>query len=330
MARRLPSSPPVLPGFTFVHALGSGGFADVFLYEQNLPRRQVAIKVLLPEVVNPRVRNMFQAEAQLMAQLSTHPAILTVFEASVSADGRPYLVTELCPSGLGERFRQERLPVAEVLRTGIRVAAALETAHRANVLHRDIKPGNILLTAYGHPVLSDFGIAASLAAGDSANAVGLSVPWSAPEVIRQETTGTIASEIFSLGATVYSLLAGRSPFEVVDRDNSPGHLAGRILKGKLTPMGRPDVPASLEALLAASMSRRQHDRPHSAMEFARQLQAIETEMGLAQTPIDVVGDSWSGGLVSGLDDRTALAPLFTVEAPWWRRKKSPKDRVASP
>ncbi|GAB2823455.1 hypothetical protein GCM10027022_12700 [Alpinimonas psychrophila] len=330
MVRRLPSNPPVLPGFTFVRAVGSGGFADVFLYEQNLPRRQVAIKVLLPEVVNPRVRNMFQAEAQLMAQLSTHPAILTVFEASISSDGRPYLVTELCPTGLGDRFRSERIPVAEVLRTGIRVAAALETAHRANVLHRDIKPGNILLTAYGHPVLSDFGIAASLAAGDSSTAVGLSVPWSAPEVIRQETTGTIASEIFSLGATVYSLLAGRSPFEVVGKENSPGHLAGRILKGKISPLGRPDVPASLESLLAATMSRRTDDRPHSAMEFARQLQAIESELGLAQTPIDVVGDAWSGGLVGPPEDRTELSSLLTVPTPWWRRKKTTVDRVSSP
>lgn len=330
MARRLPSTPPVLPGFTFVRALGSGGFADVFLYEQNLPRRQVAVKVLLPEVVNPRVRNMFQAEAQLMAQLSTHPAILTVFEASVSTDGRPYLVTELCPSGLGERFRSERIPVAEVLRTGIRVAAALETAHRANVLHRDIKPGNILLTAYGHPVLSDFGIAASIAVGDPDTAVGLSVPWSAPEVIRQETTGTIASEIFSLGATVHSLLAGHSPFEVDGKENSPGHLAGRIVKGKISPIGRSDVPANLETFLATSMSRRPHDRPHSAMEFARQLQAIESELGRAQTPIDVVGDAWSGALVGILDDRTELSSLIAIETPWWRRKKPHRDRVSSP
>ncbi len=327
MVRRLPSTPPTLPGFTFIRVLGSGGFADVFLYEQNLPRRQVAVKVLLPEVVNPRVRNMFQAEAQLMAQLSTHPAILTVFDASVSDDGRPYLVTEMCPTGLGERFRSERISVAEVLRTGIRVSAALETAHRANVLHRDIKPGNILLTVYGHPVLSDFGIAASLNAGESGTAVGLSVPWSAPEVIRQETTGTTASEIFSLGATVYSLLAGRSPFEIVGKENSPGHLAGRILKGKVNAIGRADVPASLDSLLARTMSRHQDDRPHSAVEFARQLQVIESELGLAQTPIDVVGDAWSGRLVGRAEDLTQLTPILGVEAPWWRRKRVPRNRV---
>ncbi len=69
MARRLPSRPPVLPGFSHMHVLGSGGFADVFLYEQNMPRRQVAVKVMLSEVVNDQVRQMFQAEANLMANV---------------------------------------------------------------------------------------------------------------------------------------------------------------------------------------------------------------------------------------------------------------------
>ena len=113
MARRLPSQPPVLPGFSYVHVLGSGGFADVFLYEQNMPRRQVAVKVMLSEVVNDQVRQMFQAEANLMAQLSSHPSILTVYQASVSSDGRPYLVMELCSSALSQRYRVERLPVVE-------------------------------------------------------------------------------------------------------------------------------------------------------------------------------------------------------------------------
>ena len=320
MARRLPSTPPVLSGFTFVRVLGSGGFADVFLYEQQLPRRNVAIKVLLPEVVNPRVRDMFQSEAQLMSQLSTHPAILSVFEAGVSSDGRPYLVTEVCNSGYGERFRAETLPVAEALRTGIKIAAALETAHRANVLHRDIKPGNILITAYGHPVLSDFGIASSVYQGDDTTAVGLSVPWSAPEVIRETTTGTTASEIWALGATVYSLLAGRSPFEVPGKDNSPGHLAGRILKSKPQPIGRDDVPPQLEALLLKALSKNPIDRQHSAVEFARELQQVETSMGLAQTPLDVVGDEWgSNAIVINDNDRTMLAPLDAHASPSWRR-----------
>ena len=321
MAGRLPSTPPVLSGFTFVRVLGSGGFADVFLYEQQLPRRQVAVKVLLPEVTNPRVRDMFQAEAQLMSQLSTHPSVLSVFEAGVSSDGRPYLVTEVCVSGYGERFRAETLPVAEALKVGVSIASAVETAHRANVLHRDIKPGNVLVTNYGYPVLSDFGIASTLFMGSTENAVGLSVPWSAPEVIREQTTGTTASEVWSLAATVYSLLAGRSPFEVPGKDNSPGVLAGRILKSAPQPIGRPDVPARLEEILDLAMSKDPIERPHSALEFARQLQQVESSMSLPQTRLDVAGDEWgSNAITINENDRTALAPLDMHAAPVWKRK----------
>jgi serine/threonine protein kinase len=112
-----------------------------------MPRRQVAVKVMLSEVVNEQVRQMFQAEANLMAQLSTHPSILTVYQASVSADGRPYLVMELCSASLSERYRREPVPVPEVLKIAIKIASAVETAHRAGVLHRDIKPSNILTSA---------------------------------------------------------------------------------------------------------------------------------------------------------------------------------------
>jgi serine/threonine protein kinase len=119
MARRLPSNPPNLPGFSFVRVLGSGGFADVFLYEQNMPRRQVAVKVLLSEVVTPQVRAMFQAEANVMAQLSAHPSVLTVYQASVSSDGRPYLVMELCSPALNQRYRVDPVPVPDVLRIGV-------------------------------------------------------------------------------------------------------------------------------------------------------------------------------------------------------------------
>src|SRR3954465_3891700 len=107
MAPGLPAPPPNLPGFSYVRVLGSGGFADVFLYEQNMPRRQVAVKVMLNEVVNEQGRQVFQPEANPMARVSAPPAILTVYQASVSADGRPYLVMELCSASLSERYRRE-------------------------------------------------------------------------------------------------------------------------------------------------------------------------------------------------------------------------------
>lgn len=306
MARRLPSPPPVLPGFTTIHVLGSGGFADVFLYEQNMPRRQVAVKVMLSEVVNDQVRQMFQAEANLMAQLSSHPSILTVYQASVSSDGRPYLVMELCSSALSERYRRERIPVPEVLRIAVKIGSAIETAHRAGVLHRDIKPSNILLTAYGHPVLSDFGIASTLSEADTHESVGLSIPWSAPEVLMDETPGSIASEVWSFSATVYSLLAGRSPFEIPGESNKSVDLISRINRARPQPIGRSDVPPNLERALAQAMARKPENRPASVLELVRELQAIETELGVPQTPIEVAMDDWALATVSDLEDRTRI------------------------
>jgi serine/threonine protein kinase len=306
VTRRLPSTPPNLPGFAFIRVLGSGGFADVFLYEQNMPRRLVAVKVLLAEVVNDELRQMFQAEANLMAQLSSHPSILTVYQASVAADGRPYLVMEYCSSTLGQRYRAVQLPLAEVLSIGVRIASAVETAHRQGVLHRDIKPSNILTTAYGHPVLSDFGIAATLGEAERSDAVGLSIPWSAPEVLHDDVSGTVASEVWSLGATVYSLVAGRTPFEVPGGDNGTVALMSRIEKAKPAPTGRSDVPPSLEAVLARAMSRRPHDRQGSALEFIRDLQAVEEELGLPQTPLEVAMDDWALATAIDLDERTRV------------------------
>jgi tRNA A-37 threonylcarbamoyl transferase component Bud32 len=304
MARRLPSQPPTLPGFTHMHVLGAGGFADVFLYEQNMPRRQVAVKVMLSEVVNDNVRQMFQAEANLMAQLSAHPSILTVYQASVSSDGRPYLVMELCSSSLSQRYRAERLPVAEVLRIAVKIGSAIETAHRAGVLHRDIKPSNILMTAYGHPVLSDFGIASTLSGTREGAVVGMSIPWSAPEVLMDETAGTIESEVWAFAATIYSFLAGRSPFEVPGDSNKSTDLIARINRARPQPIGRSDVPPSLEHVLIRAMSRRPEDRPASVLELVAELQLIETELGLQQTQVEVAMDDWALATVADLEDRT--------------------------
>src|SRR3954451_518429 len=140
------SSPPVLAGLTFVRPLGSGGFADVFLYEQSMPRREVAVNVLPSNVADAELLRMFNAEADVLARLSAHPSIVTVYQAGISADGRAYIVMEYCPGSLARRYRIERLPVQEVLAVGVRMASALESAHSAGLVHRDVKPSNILIT----------------------------------------------------------------------------------------------------------------------------------------------------------------------------------------
>ncbi|MEC5148624.1 serine/threonine-protein kinase [Cryobacterium sp. GrIS_2_6] len=314
MQRRLPSMPPNLPGFSYLRVLGSGGFADVFLYQQDLPRRQVAVKVLLAEVVNDQVRQLFQAEANLMASLSSHPSILTVFQAGVSADGRPYLVMEQCSPALSQRYRAEPLGVPEVLQVGITIANAVQAAHQAGMLHRDLKPSNILVTRYGHAVLGDFGIAATVSEARNVEAVGLSIPWSAPEVLLDEVSGSVASEVWSLGATLYSFLAGHSPFEIPGAENSSAHLISRINKARVPAIGRADVPSRLELILQRAMSRRPESRQGSVLELIRELQSVEGELGLLPTRLEVADEDWAAENGVDDDDRTRISAVNSINA----------------
>ena len=193
MATRPPSTPPAIPGFESIRLLGSGGFADVFLYQQTHPRRQVAVKVLLKERMAASTVAGFAEEANVMAQFANHPSIVAVYAAGVSGDGRPYLVMEYCSKpNLQMRHRAERFSEAETLRIGIQIAGAIETTHRAGILHRDIKPANILATEYGRPKLTDFGISAA----GGQELVGMSIPWSPPESLAVPPTGTAASDVY--------------------------------------------------------------------------------------------------------------------------------------
>jgi serine/threonine protein kinase len=149
-------------------------------------------------------------------------------------------------------------------------------------------------------------------------------------VLLDETPGSIASEVWSLGATVYSLLAGRSPFEVPGGSNSSTDLMSRIARAKPQPIGRADVPASLENLLKRAMSRKPELRPASALDFVRELQVIETELGVSQTPIEVSMDEWASATVQDMEDRTRLRPLPSSAAtPSPRRRRRAIAAAAS-
>jgi eukaryotic-like serine/threonine-protein kinase len=308
MMLRPVSTPPELPGYDFVTTLGSGGFSDVFQYEQRLPRRMVAVKVLLTEQVDQSTRARFVAEANLMAQLSTHPYIVTIYHADVAGDGRPYFVMEYCSGpSLADRYKREEFSVEDALRTGVRLAGAVATAHLAGILHRDIKPANVLTNDCGWPALTDFGISSTLeeelpvatvtgagslrpaeSTGSSeSQSVGMSVPWSPAEMFEDDPKPDVRSDVFSLAATIHTLLAGRTPFEIPGRSNGTLDLIGRIERGAVTPIARDDVPRSLTAVLSKGMATRRSDRYSSAVDFARALQRIELELGYSPTGIDV-------------------------------------------
>ncbi len=320
---RAASQPPELPGYDFISTLGSGGFSDVFLYQQRLPRRRVAVKVLLTEQLGPATKARFVDEANLMAQLSTHPYIVTIYHAGVAGDGRPYFVMEHCSGpSLAERYKRERFTVEDALRTGVRLAGAIATAHGAGILHRDIKPANVLTNDFGWPALTDFGISSSLeddlpgqtqtgplsgaervgsktseTTGTSeAQSVGMSVPWSPAEMFEDDPKPDVRSDVFSLAATIHTLLAGQTPFEIRGRSNGTLDLIGRIERGAITPIGRDDVPRALTAVLAKGMATIPASRYATAVDFARALQRIELELGYAATGIEVPRLASSGSV----------------------------------
>ncbi|HEX3678674.1 MAG TPA: serine/threonine-protein kinase [Galbitalea sp.] len=303
---RASSTHPVLAGYQYVRLLGSGGFSDVFLYDQAFPKRRVAVKVLLLEELTQESRNAFTAEANVMAQLSAHPYIVTIFQAAVAEDDRPYLVMEYCSGpSLAEQYKQQPLSVAQTLEMGVRLSSAIATAHAAGILHRDIKPANVLTNQFGWPALTDFGISStveeiastmtttsrSLANPGATNggtaSVGMSIPWSPPEMFDDEPKPDVRSDVFSLAATLYTVLAGHTPFEVPGRSNGSVDLIGRIARGAITPMSRSDVPASLIAVLQRGMSSDPGERFATAVEFGRALQRVEVELAFPQTPLDV-------------------------------------------
>jgi len=344
------SRPPELKGFRYLRQLGSGGFSDVYLYEQAMPKRSVAVKVL--DELSDDNRASFAAEANLMAQLSAHPYIVAIHHADVSDDGRPFFIMEYCSGpSFADRYKRQPLSVAEALRTGIHIASAIATAHASGILHRDLKPGNILTNEYGSPLLTDFGISSmvedelathtttlSALSGSGATtgsqSVGLSVPWSPPEMFEDDPKPDVRSDIFSLAATIWTLLAGRTPFEVPGKSNQSLELMSRIERGAITPMDPDDVPPALISVLKKGMAVDRTQRYATAVEFARALQGVELSLSYAPTQIDVPNIGQIPPPVrpadENQDDRTRARGVTPVIAQPARPPVSPQPAAPAP
>ncbi|NUU24896.1 MAG: serine/threonine protein kinase, partial [Streptomycetaceae bacterium] len=174
-----------LPGLTDLTPLGQGGFATVYRARQVQLDREVAVKVDNRVLRTERDRRRFLREAQAAARLSGHPHVVSVHDANFTPQGTPYLVMELCAGGsLADVVRRDGpLSPDRVRELGVRLADALAAAHAEGVLHRDIKPGNILLDRYGTVKLADFGLAALLDAEGSSTVTrdALSPSYAPPE-----------------------------------------------------------------------------------------------------------------------------------------------------
>ena len=282
----MPVLPPTIPGLTYKGFIGSGGFADVYLYESASPVRNVAVKVLHDKNLSQQWVRRFAVEANTMAALE-HPYIVRVHSSGLTADGRPYIEMAYYPDeSLAQAVAKEPLPVAEVLRIGVQLASAIAAAHQVGLMHRDIKPANVLVDKFGDPALTDFGIASHIHEADP-NDSSLSVPWAPPEAIFANAPLDRRCDIYSLAATMWHLLVGHSPFELPGGDNKPTSMMVRVRDLTAPSTGRGDVPESLERLLRQALAKDPRLRPSTADDFARALNAIEEELRLRPTPFKV-------------------------------------------
>ena len=286
--------PPEIEGLTWVRALGSGGFADVHLYRQFLPARDVAVKVVRDPTESGSVDEMHR-EADATAAVAGHPAVIELHGAGTTADGRPYLIMEYCPvADIGEQARARPMAVDRTLDLIIRVCGGVEALHRAGLVHRDIKPSNIMLDAYGRPVLADFGVAAPIGELEPGRLDGFSVLWAPPEQQDARTHAHPTQDVWALAATTWTLLTGRSPFEDPLGDNGALAVAHRVRSGRLRGLGRPDAPAQLERVLRAAMTLDPLERTGSALRLGEELQGIQRIMGRPVTAMSIE----PGGLIA--------------------------------
>lgn len=320
-------------GFEDVHEIGHGGFGVVYRCRQPVLDRTVAIKVLTAEP-DPDMLERFLREQRAMGRLSGHPNIVTVHEVGTTASGQPYIVMEYHRrDSLDAQIRGTGpLPWDVALGVGVKVAGALETAHRMDMLHRDVKPANILLTDYGEPQLTDFGIARVAGAFETVeDAVTGSPAFTAPEVLGGQSPSRSA-DVYGLGATLFCAITGHAVYERrsgesvvaqflrIARQPLPDHLVGE------------GIPDDLGEVIERAMDRDRSSRTGSAAEFGEQLRTVEERHGLLvdELPIpDITGPAELGSVLptatTGRRRRTGSGRL-TPPVPATRLRPPPATR----
>jgi serine/threonine-protein kinase len=253
--------------YTVERELGRGGMATVQLARDEELHRLVAVKVLAEHLAaDDTFRARFLREARLAGRLS-HPNIVQVYDVGDSG-GRPFIVMEYVP---GRTLAEcGKLPPPRVAELALQACAGLQQAHAAGLVHRDVKPGNLLLRDDGVLKIADFGIAraAETTRHTQAGTILGTAAYLAPEQIAGEDA-TVSSDLYSLGAVLYELLTGRPPY-VFD---SLAELAAQQTDGAIAPVRdlEPSVPAELEAPVMHALAHEPRFRPPSAADFAHEL-----------------------------------------------------------
>ena len=288
--------------------LGKGGMATVYRAHDQRLNRPVAIKMLHPQyTADADFLQRFEHEAQAAAGLSAHPAIVEVYDVG-SENNAPFIVMELVEGrDLGQVIAQEGpLPPERAIRIAEQVADGLEYAHQRGFVHRDVKPGNIMLTANDEARITDFGIAKSVqsTAVTQADMTFGTADYIAPEQA-QGLPVTAQSDVYSMGIVVYEMLTGHLPFT----GDTPMAVALQQVQQAPPPLRQwnPAVPATLETIVLAALSKDPRQRPASAKAFATMLREYRTARNQPTMAMGTVG--------AGSGATTVTAPVPAVQPP---------------
>ena len=287
-----PSTPSRIGPYRIEREIGRGGMGVVYLAERDDPtfRQRVALKVVRGTQSDGGASiARLLSERQLLVSLE-HPHIARLFDGGVTTDGLPYYTMAYCEGGsLADRLRLTgALPVAEALRITRELAEALGAAHARGVIHRDVKPANVLFDAGGAVRLSDFGVARLLDADSTTSAtMHGTVAYLAPEQVRGEAIDHRA-DLWALGVTLYEMIAGRRPFD------GPSYAAvlHAIVAIPPPPLGN-DIPASVKAVVAALLEKEPAARTPSAASLLASLDRVESGDGRRAFPTGPRRRSWA-------------------------------------
>jgi hypothetical protein len=322
--------------------IGSGGMSTVYLAFDQILERPVAIKVLALEISrDPSALERFRHEARAVAQLS-HPHVVMVIDAGED-EGRPYIVFEhVQGETLKERIKRVGpLPVSEAVAYAIEIGRALEAAHERQLVHRDVKPHNVLIDEEGRAKVTDFGIARSLE-GEARQLTGVgrvvgTTEYVSPEqALGHEVTGQ--SDVYSLGIVLYEMLTGEVPF----KGKSSVDVAIKQVREGMPDVQkrRPEISAALAAVVERATAKEVENRYRSASEMVRDLEHVLTyeaaRTGEAEGEATAVLRELPGGLASRSRRRLvrllafALAALALAVAAGLAINYAGKDEGAAP
>ncbi|MEM9566546.1 MAG: serine/threonine-protein kinase, partial [Actinomycetota bacterium] len=308
---------PGIDGLSQFRVIGRGGFSTVYAAWEAEFSRHVAVKVLhhLDEAAGHR----FDRERSLMGRTSGHPNVITPIRSGRTADGAPYLVMQYLEGGSLQDLvkRGEIVPWPEAVALLRPIAEALGHSHAAGILHKDVKPANILLAANGTASLSDFGIAGVL--GSTATETAFTFAHTPPEAfVGAGDRRDERSDLYSLASTLYTIVVGRSPFAATTEEEEA--LPSWMYRVANVPVEPTGLDADLDDFLVRSLAKPPDDRPQSATEFLAGLdRLLRTDRERQAVPL---GSSTDTSVLTqpeptGSPPEPTLAPERSGSRPTW-------------